>query len=133
MDRKTGFKDVENEPRELEKNEGNWLKKAKIKFKAGESSEINSEEDEKKRKDGKGKEMESDQGKNRKMIKKANNNNNKGRHGLERERKISEEENSEWKDSKGRTESPKKLGENKINHNIIGRDQQGKKNLWLGN
>ena len=132
MDRKTGFEDVETEPRELEKNEGNWLKKAKIKFKAGEISEINTEEDEKKRKGGKEKEMESDQGKNRKMIKKANNNDNKGSHGVGRERDISEEEKLRWKDSKGPTKNPEKLGENKANNDIIGQDQQGKKKFVAG-
>ena len=131
MDRKTGFEDIVDEPRELEKNEGNWLKKVKIKFKAGESPQFDSEEDEKKRKDGKGKEMDSDQGKNRKMIKKANNN-NKGRHGVENERKISEEENLRWKDSKGQTEYPKKIGDKKANNINIGQDQQGKKKFVAG-
>ena len=70
MEQKTNFEDIGNEPRELRKDEGKWLKKVKNKFKAGENTEGGSEEDEKKRKDGKGKEEEITQGKSRKMIKK---------------------------------------------------------------
>ena len=55
MDRKTGFEDIENGPREVEENEESWFKKTKIKFKAGENSQIDSEEDEKKGRMGKGK------------------------------------------------------------------------------
>ena len=86
----------------------------------------------KKRKDGKGKEMESDQGKNRKMIKKANNNNNKGRYGIESERKDSEEENMRWKDSKGLVENPRKLEGKKDNNDGTRQIQQEKKKFVAG-
>ena len=132
MERNQDLKDIENGPRKLEENEESWFKKTKIKFKAGENSQIDSEEDEKKRKDGKEKEMESNQGKNRKMIKKANNNNKKGSYEAESERNDSEEENRRWKDSKGLAKNPKKLGENKDNNDARGHERLEKKKFVAG-
>ena len=70
MELKAGFEDIGNGPREVEKNEGSWIKRAKVKFKAGKNPWIDSEEDEKKRKDVKGKNMEQSMEKDNKMIKK---------------------------------------------------------------
>ena len=47
MELKAGFEDIENEPRKVEKNEENWFKRVKIKFKADGNFWIDSEEDEK--------------------------------------------------------------------------------------
>jgi hypothetical protein len=76
--------------------------------------------------------MESDQGKNRKMIKKANNNNKKGMYGIESERKDSEEENMRWKDSKGLVENPRKLEGKKDNNDSTRKIQQEKKKFVAG-
>ena len=132
MDTNTGFEDIENGPRKVENNERNWLKKVKNKFKAGESPEIVSEEDEKKRKDGKGKEEEIIQGKNRKMIKKANNNNNKKINGDRIEEMDNEEENGRWIDSKGKKGNTYEKRENKDNNNISTQGLQEKKKYVAG-
>ena len=58
MELKAGFEDIGNGPREVKKNEGSWIKRTKVKFKAGKNPWIDSEEDEKKRKDVKGKNKE---------------------------------------------------------------------------
>ena len=132
MEQKTNFEDIGDEPRELRKDEGKWLKKAKNKFKAGENTEGGSEEDEKKRKDGKGKEEEITQGKSRKMIKKVSNNNNKKIGGKGIEERDNEEENEKWMDSKGKKGNPNEKRESKDNNNNATQGLQEKKKYVAG-
>ena len=120
MELKAGFEDIENGPRKVEKNEENWIKRVKIKFKAGGNFWIDSEEDEKKMKVVKEKNSEQSKGKDNKMIKKRGNN----KDGRESEGKTvgtkEEEENKRWQASKGKKgkSPPKEKGINKKNSNI---------------
>ena len=114
MEQRTDSEDITTGSGKVENNEGNWIRRGKIKFKDGEKSEIDSETEERIREKIKGKMEGSTQG---------NNNNNKQNDKIKRANvKIGgktgsrdEGEEGKWKGAKG--ENEEREGKNDKNNN----------------
>ena len=76
MDTKLVSEDIGSEPSKVKNNEESWIKRVKIKFKAGGNLENDSEEDEKLKKIVKGGTMDEIKENNKKINNKHSNNNN---------------------------------------------------------